>query len=526
MKNILKNTAIFIGLALLLFTSSCKDKISPLIEDLQFDRAFKALEFNAKVTNKTTVTFTWATSKTAENYVLEISESSTYTPIAHTATIAPANVPYTVVLDGETKYYARVKAISSVANDSKWAEVSFQTDPENIILAKVDGDIQATTAIVRWPANSNVTHLLITPGDIRRDISAAEKAAGLATISGLAGETTYTAKLYNNTKLRGTTTFTTLIDLVGATPVYHTDDLAVVIAAAAPGSTLALFPGDYTVNQGDITIEKSISIKAVYPNQKPIIRNRLMLGSGLTDLSLKDIEMVGTNNTLTNPHAQAIIFNSGTYNVNSIKIEGCVIRDYNQALIYGNNAVLQLQTLLIDNCIMKNIINTGGDFIDFRTGYVANLNITNSTFDRVAAFPRDFIRLDAAAGLSGTGKTCTVNINKCTFYNVSGNATSGSRILYVRFLDNASTVTNCIFAGMTGYMGYFSNQANTAQPTCSKNNYYNAARFYTVSGTNKIDISGNHTTLDPGFTNIDTGDFTISNQTLKDNQIGDPRWIK
>jgi alpha-acetolactate decarboxylase len=84
-------------------------------------------------------------------------------------------------------------------------------------------------------------------------------------------------------------------------------------------------------------------------------------------------------------------------------------------------------------------------------------------------------------------------------------------------------VQNTLIANTTAY---YTNQTNSAQPVCSNNNYFEAIGFFTPAYvTNaKIDVSGNHTTLDPGFANAAAGDFKLSNQTLIDNQIGDPRW--
>ncbi|HEX5112974.1 MAG TPA: DUF5123 domain-containing protein, partial [Saprospiraceae bacterium] len=126
------------------------------------------------------------------------------------------------------------------------------------------------------------------------------------------------------------------------------------------------------------------------------------------------------------------------------------------------------------------------------------------------------------AGYSGTGLNSNVLIDHCTLYGVSN---TQDRILYVRFVTNSLTVQNTIIAGTDGY---YTNQANSAQPTCSGNNYFNAAGFYTPAYvTNaKIDESGTHTTLDPGFADAVNGNFTVSNQTLKDNNVGDPRWLQ
>ncbi len=97
-----------------------------------------------------------------------------------------------------------------------------------------------------------------------------------------------------------------------------------------------------------------------------------------------------------------------------------------------------------------------------------------------------------------------------------------NRILYVRFLSNVLTVRNTLFANT---LAIYSNQANTSAPTFSTNNYFNSANLYAVVAANKYDSSTTFTTLDPGFTRAATGNFTISNQTLKDNRVGDPRWI-
>ncbi|UZJ65034.1 DUF5123 domain-containing protein [Sphingobacterium sp. KU25419] len=69
------------------------------------------------------------------------------------------------------------------------------------------------------------------------------------------------------------------------------------------------------------------------------------------------------------------------------------------------------------------------------------------------------------------------------------------------------------------------NQAATTLKTVANNNYFNAVNFTATSSASiKIDPLG--TTLNPGFKDVSNGDFTISNSTLKENGIGDMRWIK
>src|SRR5690606_12161598 len=150
-----------------------------------------------------------------------------------------------------------------------------------------------------------------------------------------------------------------------------------------------------------------------------------------------------------------------------------------------------------------------------RNGHVKNLKLLNSTFNNCAP-GRDFVRLDDSSG-SFPGSTSNVEIDHCTFYKVSN---TDDRILYVRFVDNTLKVTNSIFAETSAY---FTNQSKTSQPECSRNNYFNAPAFLpggTSQSGAKFDLSSNYTTLDPGFADPENGDFTVSNQTLIDNNIG------
>ena len=508
------------------FTAGCTDDLPEEITQLQVDRLFSPTDIEAMIVNQTSVRLKWNAVKHADSYIIEIFENGDLnfdgTPVVTKSDVTFSQLPITISgFGGETSYSARVKAVGDDITESKWSTVTFRTNAEQILFDIDPTEIQATSVTLRWPAGEFATHILVTPGDISHTVTTDEIAAGVAVVTGLTGDTDYTAKLMNGTKTRGTKTFKTLIDIGDATAVYPEDDLNAVIASATDGEVLVLFPGVYEAYIGDIAINKSITIKGFLPHNKPVIYNRFVFSAGATEVNFLDLEMVGTHADLAAKITQAFFFDAGTYNVTTLKIEGCTIRDYNQELVYGGSAVLKIDDLIINNCVMSNIVNDGGDFIDFRSGHVANLTITNSTFNKVAATPRDFVRLDNSSG-NFPGSTSKVLIDKCTFYQVS----NGRRILYVRFLANENTVTNTIFAGADAtYGGYYSNQANTAQPVCSKNNYFNAPGFIGGITNGKFDISGNHTTFDPGFTNAEGGNFTVSHQELILQGIGDPRWL-
>jgi hypothetical protein len=519
----MKTKNIFIGLLTLLLSVAfyaCEDKIDPLIEELDFDRVFAPTNLTARIRNQTTIELSWSVRDDADYYTVEFSEDNLqFNTIIRTVTVLPTELPLQETFEGETLYSARVKGMSnSGISGSKWATISITTDLENIFLPIQDGDIDATEATLRWTAGSEVTHFVINPGDVQRPITADEKAAGVATITGITGSSNYNVILRRDAKQRGSINFTTLIDVGGATRVFPEDDLSVAVADAAPGDVLVLYPGVYDVFKGLIVIDKSITIRGLYPYDKPQVFLQFSIVDGADEVELIDLDLNGKYDDVT--LNDVVRYNTASVTYGSLKIIGCNIHDFDRSFVAGNVAST-VTSVLIDNCILTNVVTNGGDFIDFRNTYLADLKVTNSTFNNCAP-ARDFIRMDAAGGFSNTGLESNVLVDHCTLYGVSNNT---NRILYVRFLSNVLTVRNTLIAATNGY---YSNQANTSQPVCSKNNYFNAVGFHTDAyvANAKIDQSGNFTTLDPGFANAAAGNFKISNQTLLDNEVGDPRWLQ
>ncbi|WP_160118557.1 DUF4957 domain-containing protein [Chryseotalea sanaruensis] len=506
---------IFIGLLSLIVISACEDNIDP-VEELNLSRVLTPVELVARIRNLTTIELTWDLRDEAVEYVVEFSEDSLeFTSIIRTVTVSPDDLPLQEVFDGETRYSARVKGIGANGfGESNWATVTIMTAQENIFLPVIDGDIAATTATLRWPAGSNVTSFLINPGAISRAITEDEKAAGIATITGLTGETNYTVTLLRENKVRGNVSFETLIDIGDATAVYPEDDLNAVITAAAPGDALVLFPGDYTVYTGIIILDKSITISGLYPFDKPKVHVQFSIEGGATDVTINNLDIDG-DEALND----VFRFNTAGFDYASLSINGSNIHDFTRSFIAGNVAST-VASVSVDNCVLTNVLTSGGDFIDFRNTHVTDVSITNSTFNNCAP-GRDFVRIDAAGGYTGTGLNTNVLIDHCTLFGVSNTT---DRILYVRFNTNSLTVQNTLFAESNAI---YTNQTSTSAPTFENNNYFNTTGlhiFPDVPGNIKIDQSGDFTILDPGFTNAAEGNFTITNQTLLDNAVGDPRW--
>lgn len=500
-------------LLLPIMITSCDGYDENVIEELFVNREFAPVGLTAKVRNQTTVELNWTLKDKVDHYVVEFSaDDPTFNTVYKTIEVQGDELPIQVALEGETVYSIRVKAISSTGlEDSKWAIGTATTLTEQLMLPSEAGDIKALEATFRWVPNSNVTQIVINPGAITHVITAEEKIAGIATVTGLTSETNYTAVLLNNAKTRGTASFTTGIDVGDNTLVTVNDDLFQMIADAAPGDILLLEAGDYTAQTGTITLDKSITIQGLRSYNKPLLNVNFEIIGGATDVSLIDLDLDGA------AVIQDVVRYTGAGNFNSLLVSGCNVHDYDRSFIAGNTTGAIVQSVTVENSILTNILTSGGDFIDFRNSDVLNLSVTTSTFNNCAP-GRDFFRLDDAGTSTQTGLTCNVLLDSCTLYGVSN---TSDRILYVRFQLNKITVKNNLFAETSAY---YSNQSRTdPNPTFLNNNYFNAPGFFDSTKL-LYDGSGTHTALDPGFEDAGTGNFKISNQTLLDNQVGDPRW--
>jgi hypothetical protein len=501
--------------------SSCESYNEELLDGIGNSREFSPIALTAKVKTQTFVELNWTVNPEADHYTVEFSaDDPDFKVIYKTLQVTASQLPLTVQLEGETTYSIRVKAITTGLEDSKWSVVTATTLSEQLFVPVQPVDIEAKQVTLRWTPNSNVTQVTLAPGGVTHTITPAEKTAGVAIVTGLTAETEYTATLLNGAKKRGVITFTTGIDIGTGILVKPEDDLNAKITEAAAGAILVLMPGDYTVFKGDIVLNKSITIRGLRPDNKPKLHIKFTLNTGTGNLSLIDLDLDGTGLG----DFSFITINTAAATYGDILISGSYVHDFPRALIYGSVNSAKVASFTVDNSIIKNVsTNLQAETIDFRNTYVANIVLKNSTFD-TCSVGREFIRVDNA-GLTGTGLTSNVLVDSCTLYNVS-NTVAAKRILYVRFASNTSTVKNTIIAGTTAI---YSNQNGTTTPTTpptfATNNYFNASLLYTVGAAAiTVDKSTTFTTLDPQFVGAATGNFTIKNQTLIDNKVGDPRW--
>ena len=252
---------VLFSLVLSAFTVSCSEPDDEVTTGI-FDRLFSPTNVEAVIQKKTNVKFKWTAVTNATSYTIELYENQDMTFEGTPKTYEGiTDNTYTVEgLLGETQYTARIRALSEEINESKWSAVSFMTEAENIFNSVKDENIEAHAVTLTWDAIDATATKIVLSADGKADITYTLKSTDIANkkayIDGLEESTSYTAKLYNVDKLRGTVTFKTAIDFQGKTPVYEGDDLATVLEGAADGANIVLVSGSFVL--GDYALNKSV----------------------------------------------------------------------------------------------------------------------------------------------------------------------------------------------------------------------------------------------------------------------------
>lgn len=523
MNRLFKISTFLLGVIAIMSLGACSDDIDPEITDLSVSRLFSPVDLKVRIVNQTSARLTWNAVRKASSYDIQVfdnpDEDFSGTPVKDFKGITMEEQPFLIPdFIGDTTYSVRVKALGDGIAESFWISTTFTTDSEQIFkgITNVDDDISATEVILRWKVSDNVTNIILTPGNINHVLTPKEIAEGEAIISDLDSETEYTATIKKDAKARGTLKFKTPIDLSNAIHVNPGDDLIAIIEGASENTLIALNPGEYNVD-GNININTTVGIVGTRLSDKPIVLGanfRMKSGSGLR---LINLILDGTTAPDGN---QAIVYDddlpAGVYG--AVTIENCNISNYVKGIFYVNKVAL-IESVTFNGNILFDIECVGGDFIDFRQGMTKNFVFKNNTAYN-SALARDFFRMDAGGSTNFPAENSIITIENNTFYNVSN--TAGKRIAYVRLATHEISFKKNIFAET---VALYSNQSTTNVVNFDKNNYFNAPNFLD-SEAKVYDVGSSYTTVNPGFADPSKGDFTISHEDLKYDQIGDPRWIK
>lgn len=509
--------------------TACSDPMDE-ITSLIVGRNFSPVNFEASNITKESASLKWTAVSGATSYELQIFEDSDLDfsgePKFVYKNITNGDIPYAVSgLTYDTDYSARVMAIDDKDNsrNSKWSEVSFHTNAQQIFNSVNNADIADRSVVMNWPAGEAATTIYVVAAEtgdtvVKKQLSAEEIEAGKAIVEGLQPSTKYNVYLYNGAKKRGTRTFTTIADLNGATVVRPGDDFASMLKNAAAGSVFALMPGTYQIPSEDgegtsaANISADVEIKGIYPTDAPTIQGRFQINDGAS-VVIDNVVLDGSTNVTTD---QAFNFKTDGATYGKLVVKNSEIKNYDKGVYYVNVACT-IGELTFDKCLIHDIKCDGGDMFDCRKGRIDKLNLLESTIYNSAA-GRDFIRMDDASTLGGTP---TITVNKCTIDGASN--ASGKRLLYVRYVGNVINWTNNI---VSNTVAVWTNQSKTATPTFQNNVYFNCSKLNVADVEGKTNMFADEAgkEADPQYKDAANGNFTIGNESVKKLGVGDPRW--
>lgn len=554
-KNIL-STASMIALAL--SATSCTDG-----NDWDVDGSLSRLfGLNGdKITVETaetsaTVTFSAFTSKAVsspEYYVFEVSKDSLYEGVENANIIkfgedkSLTSSPVVLSgLDGDSKYYMRVKAMSSTSNESKWVYYkdgsSFKTKAEQIFNNVEATDLFEDHVNLSWTPGADVTHITYANTNDAENIQTInltdeEKAAGKYTLGGLNPTSTYTITIYKNDVKRG--------------------QLQVTTPAAMPAANFK-----YSL-ASDVTVISQDLIDEIAEKAKAAAGNETNYSATIGIPAGAKVALYGTNDTdggktnVTIPDGMSVTFfglaggETPTVTLDKnfdiagshafIKFQNVKLEENGAGYFINQSKACTVSEFTLEDCEVSNIKNSFFRFQKSDAKSVGKLTLKNSIFTNLCA-GYGFINIDAGSGAGHLDNVkidgCTFNsicvtgkvfiysnntdmqditIKNSTFYNCNGNGQ-----FFVdfgkdaKFGPNTFTIEGCIFGKSADEATNKNIRSKT--PATVSNSFRTTDFFKVIKGVNDTEFSSTQLFKDPA-----NGDFTIKAGTLKE-KAGDPRW--
>ena len=502
-----------------------------------------------------TVTFSAFTSKTVpapEYYVFEVSKDSLYEGVENaniikfgedkTLTSSPVVLSG---LDGDSKYYMRVKAMSSTANESKWVYYkdgsSFKTKAEQIFNTVDASDLFEDHVNLSWTPGAEVTHITYANANDAENIQTItltdeQKAAGKYTLEGLQPTSTYTITIYKNDVKRGQLQITTPAAMPAANYKYSlSSDVTVIsqtlideIAEQAKNAA-----GNETNYSATIGIPAGAKVALYGTNDTDGGKTNVTIPDGMSvtffglaggeapTITLdKNFDIEGSHAFIKFQHVKLeengagyFINQSKACTVNEFTLEDCEVKNCKTSFfrIQGSDAK-SIGKLTLKNSIFTNLC-AGYGFIHVDAGngvgHLDNVEIDGCTFNSICVTGKVFI-------YSKKTDMQDITIKNSTFYNCNGNGQYFVDFNVDTFGPNTFTIENCIFGKSADEVTNKNIRSKT--PATVVNSFRTTDFFKVIKGVNDTEFSSTQLFKDP--TN---GDFTIKAGTLKE-KAGDPRW--
>lgn len=502
-----------------------------------------------------TVTFSAFTSKTVpspEYYVFEVSKDSLYEGVENaniikfgedkTLTSSPVVLSG---LDGDSKYYMRVKAMSSTSNESKWVYYkdgsSFKTKAEQIFNNVEATDLFEDHVNLSWTPGADVTHITYANANDAENIQTInltdeEKTAGKYTLAGLQPTSTYTITIYKNDVKRG--------------------QLQITTPAAMPAANYK-----YSL-ASDVTVISQTLIDEIAEQAKAAAGNETNYSATIGIPAGAKVALYGTNDTdggktnVTIPDGMSVTFfglaggETPTITLDKnfdiagshafIKFQNVKLEENGASYFINQSKACTVSEFTLEDCEVSNIKNSFFRFQGSDAKSIIKLTLKNSIFTKLCA-GYGFINIDAGSGAGHLDNVeidgCTFNsicvtgkvfifskktnmqditIKNSTFYNCNGNGQYFVDFNDAKFGPNTFTIENCIFGKSADERTDKNIRSKT--PATVANSFRTTDFFKVIKGVNDTEFSSTQLFKDPA-----NGDFTIKAGTLKE-KAGDPRW--
>ena len=437
-----------------------------------------------------------------------------------------------------------------LTHDSQYVEKTLQIPLENIFFPSQSGDVKATSILVRFPQNAQVTNLKLINldnGEITFfPLSDADIAAGIYKMTGVEGNSNFNIEIYYDDQIRGQKQVTTAYAPSGPNVVNLPDDADLTEVLTNPDNIgkILILPVDYQDTIANtITIAGGMTIYGNPDGDRAFITTTSGAMFVLPATATSDpLEFVYCN---IDRGADTGLGTGGSYMLNmSVPFGGdgsiskfaftnCRIANFGRGFFrVQGSASGVVDSLVIDNCEIKNVGVVNGDYgffhIDVAAVGISNIAIKNSTFDGVGCH---FIYF--GQDRSTTQRGCkSVSIENSTFYRMMysgasrwfinlGNVNNPfNSTISLKSLILGSTVMNSTADPLPVHNGIKRDNVTISVSDVYQTNDWVVQPATAIDGA--AQYNGSATDL---FTDPANGDFSIKDATFLGKGVaGDPRW--
>ena len=532
---------------------SCVEEMK-IQDEITLGRCLIPTDLVAKVVDGEYVEFNWTKSKGSDSFVLElyVDEAMTTEAISP-VTIAKEELPYTLHLEADMVYYARVKGVSSNSSIAASKYASFEDPIQTYaIKSSLNPVIKTRTESclsITWDADPEVDHIRVTPplGEdkdyTRVEVGADAVEAAAIVVENLLPSVKYTLSVHFKSANRGEVVAWTRPSVNNPVNVSSAEALLQAIADKAENIFVAYSEEPYVVNELVLSAPVAIYGVSTEDGLMPTVTGRFTINDGVSSMHLEAINFSGA---AEEPQTHLMTINAAM-EINSISVLNCTVDSYQRGIYYDNKGA-SVKAFTYEDVVVSQIAGSGGDNFDIRQKSVMGpISFTNCTFNDGT---RTFVRIDANATVS------TIAFDNCTFNNlcyVDDGNNNGLFNIRATVAEGNFTISDCVFLNMVDAddskkqqsrrSTLVSKQATAAIPAVSNSYFYNCQDRFFVPNTDVSKLGddefnaavasgkalfvkdGSAILADDPCVDSQLGKFNVTSAIVREANAGDPRWF-